>query len=147
MRLASESAEEEETSDAKVEAERGVPHSLRRRRKFVAALKLSAEARERTEIEERGFSIQKARRKRTHDYPARRCRLYKESIAIVHVSSCNDVLALHKMSIATFHIELGLHSMCMSRLYTLYTSCCVLHPPCACRVSDQPANRSILERL
>ena len=30
------------------------------------------------------------------------------------------VLALHKMSLATFHIELGLHSMCLSRLHALY---------------------------
>ena len=45
MCLASESAEEEETRypDAKVETERGVPHSLRRRRKIFAALKLSVE--------------------------------------------------------------------------------------------------------
>ena len=43
MSLASESAEEEETRlypDAEIETERGVPHSLRRRRKIVAALKL-----------------------------------------------------------------------------------------------------------
>ena len=49
--------------------EPGVPHSLRRRRKIIAALKLlrpeSAET-------ERGVSIQKARRKRRHDYSARR---------------------------------------------------------------------------
>ena len=64
-----------------------------------------------TEIEERGVSIQKARRKRTHDI---------DNLAIIHVSSCNDVLALQEMSLATFRIELGLHSMCMSRLHALY---------------------------
>ena len=68
MCLASESAEEEETPDAKVETERGVPYSLRRRRKIVAALKLprpeSVDQLE-TEIEERAVSIQKARRTRT----------------------------------------------------------------------------------
>ena len=73
-----------------------------------AALKLPRPENVQTEIEERGVSIQKARRKRTHD------------IAIIHVSSCNDVLALLKMSLATFHIELGLHSMCMSLLHALY---------------------------
>ena len=77
MRLPSESAEEEETrlSRREVETERGVPHSLRRRRQIVAALKLprpeSADQPE-TEIEGRGVSIQIARRKRRHDYPARR---------------------------------------------------------------------------
>ena len=71
MRLASESEEEEET-DAEVETERGVPHSLRRRRNFVAALKLPRPESVQTEIEERGISIQKARRKRRHTYPARR---------------------------------------------------------------------------
>ena len=30
------------------------------------------------------------------------------------------MLALQKMSLATFHIELGLHSMCMSQLHALY---------------------------
>ena len=54
--------------DAKVETERGVPYSLRWRRKIVAALKLprpeSVDELE-TEIEERAVSIQKARRKRT----------------------------------------------------------------------------------
>ena len=38
----------------------------------------------------------------------------------LHVSSCNDMLAMQKMSLATFHIELGLYSMCMSRLHALY---------------------------
>ena len=74
MRLASESAEEEETRlsrrrydnpDAKVETERSVPYSLRRRRKIVAALKLPRPESVQTEIEERGVSIQKARRKMT----------------------------------------------------------------------------------
>ena len=36
------------------------------------------------------------------------------------ISSCNDVLALQEISLATFRIELGLHSMCMSRLHALY---------------------------
>ena len=58
--------------DAEVETERGVPHSLRRRRKIVAALKLPRPESVETEIEERGVSIKKARRKRRHDYPARR---------------------------------------------------------------------------
>ena len=89
-----------------VETERSVPYSLRKRRKIVAALKLP-----RPETEERGVSIQKARRKRTHDI---------DNLAIIHVSSCNDVLALQEMSLATFRIELGLHSMCMSRLHALY---------------------------
>ena len=82
-----------------MEIERGVPHSLRRRQKIVAALKLpgpeSVDQLE-TEIEERGVSIQKAR---------------------------HTMLALQKMSLATFHnynIELGLHLMCMSRLHALY---------------------------
>ena len=56
-------------ADAEVETERGVPHSLRRRRKIVAALKLprpeSVDQLE-TEIEGRGVSIQKARTKRRH---------------------------------------------------------------------------------
>ena len=113
MRLASESAEEEETrlSSVKVETERSVPFSLRRRRKIVAALKLPRPESVQTDIEERGVSIQKARRKRTHDI---------DNLAIIHVSSCNDVLALQEMSLATFHIELGLHSMCISRLNALY---------------------------
>ena len=89
-----------------VETERSVPYSLRKRRKNVAALKLP-----RPETEERGVSIQKARRKRTHDI---------DNLAIIHVSSCNDVLALQEMSLATFRIELGLHSMCMSQLHALY---------------------------
>ena len=97
--------------DAKVETERSVPYSLRRRRKIVAALKLPRPESVQTEIEERGVSIQKARRKRTHDI---------DNLAIIHVSSCNDVLALQEMSLATFGIELGLHSMCMSRLHALY---------------------------
>ena len=97
--------------DAKVETERSVPYSLRRRRKIVAALKLPRPESVQTEIEERGVSIQKARRKRTHDI---------DNLAIIHVSSCNDVLALQEMSLATFRIELGLHSMCMSRLHALY---------------------------
>ena len=58
--------------DAEVETERGVPHSLRRRRKIVAALKLPRPESVETEIEERGVSIQKARMKRRRDYPARR---------------------------------------------------------------------------
>ena len=65
--------------DAEVETERGVPHSLRRRRKIVAALKLRGpESVDQlgTEIEERGVSIQKAR---------------------------HTMLALQKMSLATFH--------------------------------------------
>ena len=76
MRLASESAEEEETrlSRRQVVTERGVPHSLRRQRKIVAALKLprpeSVDQLE-TEIEERGVSIQKPLTERRHDYPAR----------------------------------------------------------------------------
>ena len=73
-----------------------MPHSLRRRRKIVAALKLPGVDQLETEIEERGVSIQKAR---------------------------HTMLALQKMSLATFHnynIELGLHFMCMSRLYALY---------------------------
>ena len=88
-----------------------MPYSLRRRRKIVAALKLPRPESVQTEIEERGVSIQKARRKRTHDI---------DNLAIIHVSSCNDVLALQEMSLATFRIELGLHSMCMSRLHALY---------------------------
>ena len=85
-----------------------MPYSLRRRRKIVAALKLPRPESVQTEIEERGVSIQKARRKRTHDI---------DNLAIIHVSSCNDV---QEMSLATFRIELGLHSMCMSRLHALY---------------------------
>ena len=74
MRLASESVVEEETRLSRRRG-RGVPHSLRRRREIVAALKLprpeSVDQLE-TEIKERGDSIQKARRKRIHDYPTRR---------------------------------------------------------------------------
>ena len=55
--------------DAEVETEGGVPHSLRRPRNIVAALKPESVE---TEIKERGVSIQKARMKRRHDYPARR---------------------------------------------------------------------------
>ena len=65
--------------DAEVETERGVPHSLRRRPKIVAALILRGpESVDQlgTEIEERGVSIQKAR---------------------------HTMLALQKMSLATFH--------------------------------------------
>ena len=43
-----------ETPDAKVETERGVPHSLRRQRKIVAALKLPRPESVQPEIEERG---------------------------------------------------------------------------------------------
>ena len=61
--------------DAEVETDRVVPHSLRRRRNIVAALKLprpeSVDQLE-TEIEERGVSIQKPLTERRHDYPARR---------------------------------------------------------------------------
>ena len=85
-----------------------MPYSLRRRRKIVAALKLLRPESVQTEIEERGVSIQKARRKRTHNI---------DNLAIIHVLSCNDV---QEMSLATFRIELGLHSMCMSRLHALY---------------------------
>ena len=53
-------------ADVEVETERGMQHSLRRRPKIVAALKLPESVE--TEIEERGVSIQKARRKRRHDY-------------------------------------------------------------------------------
>ena len=42
--------------DAKVETERSVPYSLRRRRKIVAALKLPRPESVQTEIEERGVS-------------------------------------------------------------------------------------------
>ena len=109
MRLASESAEEEEIRlsrrQSRDRAKRAVQSSQATKNCRGSE---TAEARERTdstEIEERGVSIQKARRKRTHD------------IAIIHVSSCNDV---QEMSLATFRIELGLHSMCMSRLHALY---------------------------
>ena len=61
--------------DAEVETERGMPHSIGRRRNIVAALKLprpeSVNLLE-TKIEERGVSIQKPLTKRRHDYPARR---------------------------------------------------------------------------
>ena len=61
--------------DTEVETEQGMPHILRRRREIFVALKLprpeSVDQLE-TEIEERGVSIQKARRKRRHNYPARR---------------------------------------------------------------------------
>ena len=111
MSLASESAEEEETR-LSIETERGVPHSLRRRRKIVAALKLPRPESVETDIEERSVSIQKARRKRRHQ------RDVKQMISLIqtalNVSSYNDVLALQKMYLATFHIELGLHSMCLS---------------------------------
>ena len=60
MRLTSESAEEH--PDAEVETERVVPHSLRRRRKIVAALKLpTPESVDQLETEMEGVSIQKAR--------------------------------------------------------------------------------------
>ena len=51
MSLASESAEEEDTRLSRRETERGVPHSLRRRRKIVAALKLPRPESVETEIE------------------------------------------------------------------------------------------------
>ena len=57
--------------DAEVETERGVPQSSQAT-KIVAALKLPRPESVETEIEERGVSIQKARIKRRHDYPARR---------------------------------------------------------------------------
>ena len=91
-----------------------MPYSLRRRRKIVAALKLPRPESVQTEIEERGVSIQKARRKRTHDI---------DNLAIIHVSSCIDVLALQEMSLATFRIELGLHSMHVH----VSTTCFILH--------------------
>ena len=60
--------------DAEIETERGVSHILRRRREVVVALKLprpeSVDQLE-TEIEQRGVSIQKVRRKRRYNYPAR----------------------------------------------------------------------------
>ena len=112
MRLASESAEEEEIRlsrrQSRDRAKRAVQSSQATKNCRGSE---TAEARERTdstEIEERGVSIQKARRKRTHDI---------DNLAIIHVSSCNDV---QEMSLATFRIELGLHSMCMSRLHALY---------------------------
>ena len=96
--------------DAKVETERGVPHSLRRRREFVASLKLSAEARERRDRKRR-LDSESAEEKDT--------RLSCETQTAYSHHSC-IVLTLHKMSLATFHIELGLHSICMFRLHALY---------------------------
>ena len=49
--------------DAEVETERGVPHSLRRRRNIVTTLKLPRPESVETEIEVRSVSIRKARRK------------------------------------------------------------------------------------
>ena len=110
MRLASESAEEEETRlsrrQSRDRAKRAVQSSQ--------ATKNCRGSEIEAEIEERGVSIQKARRKRTHDIDN------LAIIHIIHVSSYNDVLALQEMSLATFRIELGLHSMCMSRLHALY---------------------------
>ena len=101
MRLASEGAEKEETRlsrrQSRDRAKRAVQSSH--------ATKNCLHLLPRPEIEERGVSIQKARRRRTLDI---------DNLAIIHVSSCNDVLALQEMSLATFRIELGLHSMCMS---------------------------------
>ena len=91
-----------------------MPYSLRRRRKIVAALKLPRPESVQTEIEERGVSIQKARRKRTHDI---------DNLAIIHVPSCNDVLALQEMSLAQFHIMYRVGAS----LHRLHALCIMLH--------------------
>ena len=111
MRLASESAEEEETQlsrRSRDRAKRAVQSSQATKNCRGSETALPRPESVQTEID---VSIQKARRKRTHDI---------DNLAIIHVSSCNDVLALQEMSLATFRIELGLHSMCMSRLHALY---------------------------
>ena len=114
-----------------------MPYSLRRRRKIVAALKLPRPESVQTEIEERGVSIQKARRKRTHDI---------DNLAIIHVSSCIDVLALQEMSLATFRLELGLHSMCMSRLHALYFMLRTSYSTCACTYDNLLASQDVFIR-
>ena len=97
--------------DAKVETERVVLYSLRRRRKIVAAL------RPETEIEERGVSIKKARRKRKHDI---------NNLAIIHVSSCNDVLALQKMYIS-YRVGASLHVHVSTTCFILHAAYLILH--------------------
>ena len=117
-----------------------------------------------TDIEGRCVSLQKAQRKRRHDYPdaevARRDRAAQSSQATKNCrgsetaearerrstrdrdrrkrrldseSATHDAcIAENVSSCIHFNIELGLHFMFMSRLHALYTSCCILHTPCAC---------------
>ena len=113
MRLASESAEEEETllsrRQSRDRAKRAVQSSQATKNCRGSE---TAEARERTDRDRRKRRLDsESAKERTHDI---------DNLAIIHVSSCNDVLALQEMSLATFRIELGLHSMCMSRLHALY---------------------------
>ena len=113
MRLASESVEEEETRFRG----RGVPHSLRRRREIVAALKLS-----------RAESVDQLdqRKRRLDSEGAEKSVKQMISLAIIHVSSC---LHCRKISSYTFHIELGLHSMYMFRPDTQPSSRCLTGRP------------------
>ena len=107
IRLASESAEKEETPD---EICRGSE---------------TAEARERTDIyqRKRRLDSESAEEKDTRlssETLSKRYRLYKQRIDNLAISSCNDVPALQK---STFHIELGLHSMPVH----VSTTCFILH--------------------
>ena len=104
MRLASESAEEEETRlsrrQSRDRAKRAVQSSQATKNCRGSE---TAEARERTDRDRRKRRLDsESAKERTHNI---------DNLAIIYVSSCNDVLALQEMSLATFRIELGLHSM------------------------------------
>ena len=87
-----------------------MPHSLRRRRKIVAALKLPRPESVETEIRrKRRLDSESAEEKETiiqRDVKQMISLIQTriDELAIIHVSSCNDVLALQKM-LATFHVH------------------------------------------
>ena len=123
MRLASESAEEEETQ---LSRRRGRDRARRTAQSSQATKNCrgdeTADARERRDRDgtKRHLDSDSAEEKEKRLSSETLSKQHIVNSAIIHVSSCNDVLALQKMSLATFHIELGLHSKCMSRLHTLY---------------------------
>ena len=68
----------------------------------------TAEARERRDRDRRKRRIDSESAETRISSETLSTRLYKQRIddlAIIHVSSCNDVIALQKMSLATFHVH------------------------------------------
>ena len=122
MRLASESAEEEET---RLSRRRGRDRARRTAQSSQATKNCrgseTAEAREHRDRDgtKRHLDSDSTEEKEKRLSSETLSKQHIVNSAIIHVSSCNDVLALQKMSLATFHIELGLHSKCMSPLHTL----------------------------
>ena len=131
VRLASESAEEEETPGSF----RAATIFRRLRARLALSLPRRLDNRPESVINWRQRSKKEASRFRKRGGKGGTIiqRDAKQMISLIQTAyrSCNDVLALQKMSLATFHIELELHSMCMSRLHVkLNAAYYILHGTC-----------------